>query len=110
MKMPINCPICKEPLCNSFLGSEKSNCLQKECTNKLDHKIYYISLMDSYDELSLVSIPLTHGVIVIWSPLIKDLEIRNTSKTEGQHLPYFEPDFSDYKHLIKKLKTYITFS
>lgn len=29
---------------------------------------------------------------------------------DPEHLPYFEPDLSDFKQLIDKLKTYILFS
>lgn len=47
-----------------------------------------------------------------WYFLSKELLLgpRNLGGALGQSLPWFEPDFSDYRKLIEKIKTYLVFS
>lgn len=110
MKAPIDCPVCGGSLMNNYIGPPDSQLLQKSCAKRLDHKLFYVSKFKNDDEISLISIHISPGILVMWTPDQKDLEIRNVAETTGFKLPYFEPNFKNYKKLVTKLKTYLTFS
>lgn len=110
MKMLIDCPVCGGPLLNTYLGNPDRQLLQKSCTKRLDHKLFYVSKFDNHDEIELISIHVSPGILAMWTTDLKELEIRRVTETTGFKLPYFEPNFKNYKKLVTKLRTYLTFS
>jgi hypothetical protein len=118
LHMPINCPKCNGALLNEFKSTTGLNCLHKTCYTKLDHKIEFIaSIVDgSHNTTSSVCLDSFYlkGTSIVWYPIMKSLWYFAIPSTYGKRsdfeMPYFEPDFSDFKKLISKLKTYIIFS
>lgn len=112
MKPPINCPVCGDAMLNVFPPAEdfSGEKLTKYCTNKLNHKI---TMLVSGDEVTQVSIDLGNGLEAIFMLLLNKIWIQPTkaSKKEGfQVLPGFEPDLSNYKKVVDKVKLYLVFS
>lgn len=112
MIMPINCPICQNPLLNFF----HPKFLKKECIHHT-HCIIFIckSQEDIVDEIILIydyQNNLTHYTIwwkINYSVKISSVKI-SENKSNTIELPYFEPDFSSFKNLQKKISTYILLS
>lgn len=115
MKMPIRCPICNGVMLTEHytLLNEKEN-YRKSCT-QINHDIYYISLPDR-DEVEHFGIYVSKQVSVYWFPNLSTSQIVMVTKGKDKkadkslYLPYFEPDFSNYKKLVEKIKTYLVFS
>jgi hypothetical protein len=66
------------------------------------------------DEVSQMSIDLGNNLEAIWLFFLNKIWIQPTksSKKYGDFviLPIFEPDLSNYKRLVEKVKTYLVFS
>lgn len=112
MKVPINCPVCGDPMLNTFPPAEDlNNRVTKSCTSRLNHKI--VVLVDG-DEVNQMSIDLGNGLEAIWLFLMGKIWIQPTkgSKREDNFviLPFFEPDLTNYNKLVDKVKTYLVFS
>lgn len=112
MQVPINCPICNDPLLNTYKGSE----LIKSCTNKLNHK-YSCTLLDVFQ----VELRLQYDTILqrnlVWYNGINEIDFYignfnkiSLSSIKENIIPWFEPDFSDYMSLVNKIKMLIIFS
>lgn len=112
MKAFTHCPVCGDPLINNFQERKFKTTLIKYCTSKLNHKFHCDVLMDDYQDtvrsISLWNEPENLGIL--WYPEKKSCEVWNTKSPANTPLPYFEPDFSDYRKLISKIKIYILFS
>lgn len=112
MKAPINCPVCGDPMLNSFPPAEDlSNKVTKSCTLRLNHKITIIA---EGEEVSQMSIDLGNGLEAIFLFLLNKIWVQptqaNKNKIDYTILPLFEPDLSNYKKLVEKVKTYLVFS
>jgi hypothetical protein len=108
-EIPINCPVCRDPLVNDFVPTSKNNELHyKKCTKRLDHNISY--LLDDIGALYSVTITLNVGRILkaCWVYDIHKLFVYD--HIQRMELPYFDPDFSDYKKLTNKIKLYMLLS
>lgn len=118
MNIPTHCPKCKGPLTNDFYEDRKGNYFIKRCRTRPDHQFQCIFDENAPDlKSATVSISMNPLIRVAWrfdectlSVARGSLEeiIRNNGQEE--QLPFFEPDFSNYKKLINKLKLYVTFS
>jgi len=107
MQIPINCPICNDPLLNTYVLEQ---CI-KSCTNKLNHK-FSCSL---YNEIWQIKLQYDSDNIIVWFPVLKEITLCkgnwNTHKLgKNESIPYFEPDFSNFKALVIKIKMLILFS
>jgi len=112
MKAPIRCPVCGDPMLNSFPPAEDlSNKVTKSCTLRLNHKI---TLIADGDEVSQLSIDLGNGLEAIFLFLLNKIWVQptrsNSANIDYTILPFFEPDLSNYKKLVEKVKTYLIFS
>lgn len=112
MKAPIKCPVCGDPMLNTFPPAEDlNNRVTKSCTLRLDHKI---TILAEGDEVSQMSIDLGNGLEAIFLFLMGKIWIQPTKASKKDKnfvvLPMFEPDLSNYKKLVDKVKTYLVFS
>jgi len=100
------CPICKNPFTNDFTGyaSHIKRCSQVNHNffiEAKDEKVHNISIVTKYPD----------GTVVTWLYNLKVIRLHSIPLCTGyQYLEWFEPDFSNYKKLIKKVKTYIIMS
>lgn len=105
-----HCPVCKDPLLNTIFSDD--NLIYKACKQRLYHSLFFI--YDSKKEV-IKTIGINFGknnaCCAYFNLLDKILFISDASDfKEDLYIPFFEPDFSDYKKIISKLKTYILFS
>jgi hypothetical protein len=111
MRAPINCPICGDPLLNTFPPAEDlSDKLTKSCNRRTTHAIAMAVEGDEVMSLS-IGINTTHKLQATW--LFNKQEIlvwEENSRSIPTNIPYFEPDLSNYRKLVDKIKTYIVFS
>jgi hypothetical protein len=110
MSVPINCPICNDPLLNDFREGfgDKHVVLIKSCSKRIDHQ--YSCHINNQEMVYLISITLKFGQF-FWNfnhNLFWMTKVRGGSKSLT--LPWFVPDFTDRYRLFKKLKTYVVFS
>lgn len=129
MKIPTKCPCCNDPLLSSFQESKSGpGKWKKTCANKLSHKFTCMH-DDNSEELTLIGVELSNKIYATWwlegqklviSSVIPPIPssvippVPSTSLYSSREsyiwLPYFDPDLSNYKKLIDKLRTYIVFS
>jgi hypothetical protein len=119
MKIPTKCPCCHDPLLSSYQESRSGpGKWKKTCANKLSHKFTCMH-DDNSEELILIGVELSSKVYATWwldgqklviSSVVPPLTSIYSSRESYIWLPYFEPDISNYKKLIDKLKTYLVFS
>lgn len=114
MQIPIKCPICNGVLLNEDrnIGYDISF-IMKSCDKTLYHKIYIESLSANHDKVYAIRLHISKNLIVNWFPEINSLRVYSydANNTRNSYkIPYFEPNFSNYKKLINKIKTYILFS
>lgn len=111
MKMPINCPCCGAPLLNEFRSTLVKEYLRKSCGSRLDHRFACTSYDEPYDVMYSMGIEIdTENMIrVNWMFDIKQMFVCK-GEDDTHSLPYFEPDLSDYRKLVAKLRTYVMFS
>ncbi len=110
MKMPGQCPICRGVMSNEYSGQRQQHFV-KQCTKKVTHHIVFKADSENHDNVHYFFIALSGlspGLRVFWYPENNHV-LLDTFKS-SERLPYFEPDFTNYRKLISKLKTYILFS
>ena len=112
MKVPTNCPVCGDPMLNVFPPAEDlDDRVTKYCTSRLNHKLVILVRDNKVDQLS---VDLGNGLEAIFLFFMKHIWVQPTksNKSGAGHtvLPFFEPDLSDYKKLVSKIKTYLLFS
>lgn len=115
MKMPTNCPICQLPLLNEF---DKLTASTKYCYKKIDHNITFFSMNHCDDVIGSISLKISiHGKLwkIIWSMPFHNnncgqIYMSPANSFNYMGVPYFEPNFSNLKALINKLKMYIVFT
>src|SRR5271170_3762255 len=132
MNIPINCPICGDPLTNIF-NETTNKVVYKNCRLRSDHifscTVYlkgfweHQHLNNSEDTIDRVAFTLSMNPMlsVVIYPVDKRMKVDRSAPDEKAtltnssdfilYLPFYvEPDFSDYKKLVKKIKTYLLFS
>jgi hypothetical protein len=124
MDIPINCPICGDPLVNTF-NETIDKVVYKNCRFRPDHifscTVYLKGFWNdnTYDHVDRVAFTLSMSPILsvqIW-PVDKTMMIAGDAPTtksglsiNSKRLPFYvEPIFDDYPKLCQKLKTYILF-
>lgn len=127
MNVPINCPICGDPLINTF-NTTTNQVVYKNCRLRHDHifscAVFLDYFMDTENygikdriERAVFTLSISPPLSIVIFPYVgvmdiskslpnKEAVISNTKRL----LFYIEPDFSDYKKLVNKLKIYILFS
>ena len=109
-EMPVNCPICGDPLVNNYSDLPKGReRLTKKCSKRLNHNIMIRACDSNHDYIDWISIPWNDTDVINWYYGVGSL-LLSTIKGVDYHIPWFEPDFSDFKRLKEKLKTYLVFS
>jgi hypothetical protein len=117
MKPFTNCPKCHKPLLNTpFKLKCGSEFWRKDCTNYIDHWFTSVTSADDDDTLTGIGIviDMKTQLRATWNLIDKHIIIHNNmnyrqSLENGVKIPYFEPDLSNYKKIINKLKTYAVF-
>ncbi len=109
MKAPIHCPVCGDPLLNIFPPAEDlTNRVTKICSRRVNHNIVFLV---EDDEVSQMAIDIGNGLQAVWLFLLEAVWIQGIKKDkEVMVLPFFEPDLSNYRKLVNKVKTYLLFS
>ncbi len=112
MKAPINCPVCGDPMLNIFPPAEDyGNKVTKYCTRRIDHKI---TMIVEDNDVSQMSIDLGNGQEAVWLFILGAVWIQATKFSKDPKstmvLPWFDPELSNYKRLVEKVKTYLVFS
>lgn len=114
MKMPTHCPCCGDPLLNEFRSTAVKEYLHKRCSSRLDHKFACTSNKEPYDEMFSMGIEIDtlNMIRVNWVFDRQEVFVcKDPNNMNNVHsLPYFEPDLSDYRKLVDKLRTYVMFS
>lgn len=115
--MPSTCPVCHYPLVNDYVpNKDQTERLVKKCTHMLNHKLIFGSHYKRHDEITMIELHFDFPLIINWGYI--DEQLTHCYLTKGpittdnlpMPLPNFEPDFSDYKKLVNKIKTYMVFS
>lgn len=109
--MPTNCPFCNRSLLNSYYENDKI--LKKVCNKRVDHNITFSSnyWRTSHDRISYISTDMNDlGLRAVWYPDKKLFNFDKMVVGGDICMAYFVPDLTNYSRLIKKLKTYLTFS
>jgi hypothetical protein len=111
MKTPSNCPFCGDPLLNEFIKTVEGACYtNKICNKRLDHKIIIRPCLRNDDYVDWICIPYSKDANILWHMGPGSLIISNTTNGNRLYLPFFQPDLSNHKKLLNKIKTYILFS
>lgn len=105
--MPALCPICKDPMVNTF--EPIWEVLHKNCQNKLNHKIEFIATLPNNDRVGTIRLKINQYTMAVWNVEQKSFLIES-DKASSVELPYFEPNLSSYHKLMEKIKTYLVFS
>ena len=122
MNIPTCCPICGDILLNEYdkfvsatTGDRKSLVhLVKSCSKRLNHS-YFVTL-DDKEELFILQISTKLGIFYWNFEKKKAWVVSNICPPPGEgkrsviDLPWFDPDITDSKKFLNKLKTYVTFS
>jgi hypothetical protein len=117
MKSFTECPVCKESLLNTSMRIKSSRDVWlKMCMRRLGHTMTCTTQAGNDDELSTLSFVLNADkqLKVTWFFEDRTLFIHkgnvSQAKRLGYMIPFFEPDLSNYKKMMDKVKTYIIFS
>jgi hypothetical protein len=126
MNIPINCPICHDPLVNAFNDST-DKVVYKNCRLRPDHifscAVFLKGFMDyEIDTLNRVAFtismsPLLSATIYV-DGITEVIEIDKCApnksallSNDAKAMPFYvEPTFEDFPKLCQKIKTYILFS
>ena len=115
MIIPTRCPCCNDPLLNEFIPNYIGECkVRKSCLKVFGHK--FVCMIGSTDIIETIGVELYNKTLVRvnWVFSTQQIIVTKGLLKNKQYtiinLPYFEPDFSDYNKLIKKLRTYMVFS
>ncbi len=111
MKTPSNCPICRRPLLNTEMPAIVLSYWRKECLTHPSHRIIFTTKPGWDNEVNAVILHLPNGHCIRWSLSQEALTLSSDDFLfDDMSLPFFEPDFSDHKKLLRKIKTLILFS
>jgi hypothetical protein len=119
MKDTPNCPICNE----IFLSESNLGYTHKTCDKKLDHVLKLHIDQINYDVYRIWLQPNRQlPIAIVWGyrwnmPAQSRCFIEHSQdglnwldSTQTKYdIPYFEPNFSNYKKLKEKINTYLTF-
>ena len=113
MNILTHCPICHDPLINEFKAYlDGKSFLVKICDKKLSH-LFNFKVIDeriTYIHLCFDGLGVSWFCNHIPEVYVCRTNDRREALSESCKLPYFEPDLTDCKKLIKKVRTYLIFS
>lgn len=106
MIVPEKCPVCNDPMLNEYMPLY----LVKSCKLKLNHKVEMT--VNNANVVTTLTIGITNKLHATWRFDNNKVYVWEWgfAKDLITYLPFFEPDLSDYKKLVKKIKTYLVFS
>lgn len=114
MKLPSLCPFCHAPMITDYRGDYY---IIKCCRLKIDHYILFEAKIDPFNEeiVYRIKLRISDKILIVFHFNSKIIEIIHKSKIseafyQKSDIPFFEPDLSDHKKLINKIKTYLLFS
>lgn len=114
--MPTQCPACGDVLLNEEVPTLQGSTWRKSCTKRLDHKFSAESSIDS-NLTSCINIEVAPNLTAVWFINLERLVVmkgtfmfKPKAVLSADQLPFFDPDLSDYKKLVDKIKTYVMFS
>ena len=111
MKVPTKCPFCGDTLLNTFPPAEDfNNQVTKYCNRRVIHKV---TIIVENDEVVTFSMSLEYNtkLQITWGFKSGKLWVWDDKPFSPiTYLPFFDPDFSDYRKLVNKIKTYLVFS
>lgn len=120
MKTFSHCPKCHKPMLHEEMRKGKGISTWNLSCQSIDHEIIAVTAHGNDNELVtfIVAIKMasqtSDRVYVHWNFDMDQVFIVNGWSVANFRnpplLPYFEPDLSQYDKLIKKLRTYLTFS
>lgn len=113
MIIPIDCPICSEPLINEDAHLYKYGGRKffiKKCNKKLNHKLGIV--IDEQTNLIESIFLQSFTLCAYWYYSDNKLTLHKLplNSTSAINIPWFEPDLFKFQKLLNKLKTYIVFS
>jgi hypothetical protein len=110
MKTPSRCPFCSGPLRHDYVpAAPKVEYLNLVCDKKVGHSIIIRPCYSNNEYVDWISIPMDPHRQILWHMGIASL-VLNTDRGQNFYLPFFEPNLTNYRKLIDKIKTYILFS
>ena len=120
MQLPINCPICRSIMLTEFKGAAV---IIKSCRKNISHSMVFVADIDTSElleiELQMSAVPEVQAewdfkdqslTIITNDSVPLPLPPGGTCPPKKARLPFFQPDLSDCRKLIDKLKTYLVFS
>jgi len=115
MKIPILCPKCNKPMLTHFSYHPTDGHICCKTCKQYNHDVSFFSHEKDYDTVHLIMITVNltsqlHISFDFWQNKVfiyQELDPKNNASLTT--IPFFEPDFSNYDDLIKKLQTYIVF-
>lgn len=111
MKYFTHCPICHNVFVNDKIYSYhfKQTIHIKKCYSKLNHTLVITYDDNDIQEMLRAAVVMERGynnsIYCSWSFVNKTITINNMKLHDTC---WFEPDFTNYKKLLNKVKTYIT--
>lgn len=118
MLPPINCPLCNGPLVNEYIRIGQEPYLKKLCSKKINHKFQcFVPENEEHMMSFTTSLSFKPMVQVVWDFDNNQILVHNgtieeivTYDCEPTIIPWFDPDLTDLRASLKKLKTYLIFS
>lgn len=117
MNLPIKCPICNKIMLTTYHESySDSMFLTKSCNQNITHKLEFNNYNSNSDQVYSIkfSAAFFPKVYMVWNFGNKLFSVIKENNREFaapivNDMPVFNPDFSDYRKLIEKVKIYLTF-
>ncbi|HEY5268308.1 MAG TPA: hypothetical protein VII94_04195 [Candidatus Saccharimonadales bacterium] len=106
MKIPVKCPICGDVMMTRF-----ERIMYKICSTHINHGIQFISNDDCFTVRQVIlRVSTSPFIYAKWIFNAEIIRIETEGTLNNIILPWFEPDLSNYKKLLEKIKTYILLS
>ena len=113
-----HCPCCNGVLQTDFIHG---NAYAKGCKNRIDHWWEYVEDDPFWRHSLSVVIPDANPYVELCIDMRKRIYLRwylrdkrawvtNNGFSAATELPWIEPDFSNYRKFVKKLRTLVVFS
>lgn len=111
MTPPTQCPCCSRNLLNENMPTVGLAYWRKSCYWMPNHKIIIHTIPGNDDAVHRITIRVREGLMISWDLKEQTCWLSKSMDLEwNQMLPFFEPDLSDYKKLMNRIKIYILFS
>lgn len=105
-KLTAKCPFCQQIMVTDFEGDYV---VRKKCNKYIDHQIILSATIES-DEIYRITILLSSIPKIEASWYLETQRLLIMKEGSNIFLPFFDPDLSNFKKLVDKVKTYLVFS